>query len=171
MRTNVGRFLAAALLFAAVGFFIMPSAYAQGVWPPPEFKIYDMTGSWVVQVSGPVFLPAPFDSFNGPFVRTGRLLFTPDGKIEIKALGNYNGFVEKESYTGTFSVGADGSVAVLLKNLPLPSLPPGTPNVITFEGFICESGQKVKLMMSKVEIGGQPLPNIGTVIFGELIRQ
>ena len=57
MRKNVGRFLAAALLFGAIGFFFLPAAYAQGVWPAPEFKIYDMTGSWAVQVSGPVFLP------------------------------------------------------------------------------------------------------------------
>lgn len=146
-------------------------AFAQGVWPPPQFATSDMKGSWVVQVTGDVFLPVPFDSFNGPFVRTGRLLITPDGKIKANVTANYGGFIEKEVLDGQYTISSEGIVTIELINVPLPSLPPGLPNVFSFEGVMCDGGKRIKLMMSGVRLGDQDLPNLGTVIYGELIRQ
>jgi hypothetical protein len=171
MRNTIRHHAAVAILIGAFTFSLLPAANAQGVWPPPEFRVYDMMGSWAVQVSGPVFLPPPFDTYNGQFVRTGRLLLTPDGKLSASVAANYSGVVERENLNGTFTVSSEGKVTISLINVPLPSLPPGVPNVFSFEGVLCDGAKRVKLMMSGVQVAGQQLPNIGTVIFGELIRQ
>jgi hypothetical protein len=130
-----------------------------------------MKGSWAVQVHGDVFLPAPFDTYNGPFVRTGRLLLTPDGKLKGSVVANYAGTVKWESIEGNYTVSTEGYVIINLNDVALPSLPPGTPNIFTFEGALCEGGKMLKLMMSGVQIGPVQFPNIGTVIYGELVRQ
>jgi hypothetical protein len=90
------------------------------------------------------------------------------------AVANYNGFVFRESYPGTYSVNPDGTYTAQIN--------PGFPDAnFTFDGILYDSGRRASMMLSAVE--GLPVPQlppglpiqpsawVGTTISGELNRQ
>src|SRR5215467_5609983 len=79
-----------------------------------------LQGAWAFQLTGSVFLPQPFDGFNGPFYRNGRFVADGQGNIQVtSAVSNYNGTVGRESYSGTYSVNQDGTFTLRFTNLPV----------------------------------------------------
>ena len=130
-----------------------------------------LQGSWAFQFTGTILLPPPFNTLNGPFYRNGRFTADNHGNFSVtSAVSNYNGFIGHETFSGTYIVNQDGTFSMRIVNLPVPPIP-GVPNVFTFDGVLAESGKAAKVVLSGVNLGGQQLPNIGSVIAGEFLRQ
>ena len=127
-------------------------------------------GSYTMQFNGDVFVPAPFDKSNGRFYRNARLSADGNGNLDVNSVANYAGTVVREHFTASYAVNSDGTFTVTIVNLPVP-FAPGVPNVFTFDGVLADGGRIAKVALSGVNLGGQQLPNIGSVITGELIRQ
>ena len=165
MRRRVFSLLSSACMMCALGTLspLTPTASAQGQ--------FALSGSYAVQFTGSVFLPTPFDKFNGPFSRTGKVIFDGIGNFTSTVVANYNGTISRDVFSGTYVVQGDGTFTLTIQNLPIPALPPGVPNTFTFDGMIANNGTQAKLTLSGVSIGGQPQSNIGSVIVGELIKQ
>jgi len=132
---------------------------------------YALAGAYAVQFTGTVFLPAPFNLYNGPFSRNGRVVFDGNGNFTSYVVANYNGNISRDVFSGTYVVNGDGTFTLSIPNLPIPALPPGVPNTFSFDGMLADNGRIAKLTLSGVSVGGQPLPNIGSVIVGELVKQ
>ena len=130
-----------------------------------------LVGSFGMQFTGTVFLPAPFDKFNGPFARNGRVVFDGAGNFQAAVTGNYNGTVLRETFGGTYTVGTDGTFVLTIPNLVTPFLPAGVPNVFTFDGVLTNGGRGARVLLSGVSIGGQAQANVGSVITGVLEKQ
>jgi hypothetical protein len=160
-----------AVLFGVVALpGLVGQAYAQGTWPPPEFSLPDLKGAWVVQVQGEVFFPPPLNGLNGPFIRTGRIVIDGNGGMAIASIANFGGVVETEAYPGICAITKEGLVTITFTDVPIPTLT-GIPNEFTFQGYLADGGKRVRLMLSGIKLAGQALPNLGTVLWGELIRQ
>jgi hypothetical protein len=133
-----------------------------------------LRGVYVFHLTGSVFLPGA-EGFNGPFARIGRMVADGQGHLNVSsAVANYNGFVFRESYPGTYSVNPDGTYTATIN--------PGFPNAdFTFDGILYDSGRKASMILSSV--AGLPVPPlppglpvqpsawVGTAISGELVRQ
>ena len=129
-------------------------------------------GGYACQFTGSIFLPAPLDSFNGPFYRNVRPLFDGQGAFQTTSVvANYAGNVYKESFAGTYTIAPDGVVDLEIPNLSVPFLPPNTPDVFSFNGILAEGGKIMKVVLSGISVGGMVQPNIGSVIAGECVRQ
>jgi len=140
-----------------------PQANAQGQ--------FALSGSYAVQFTGTVFLPPPFDKYNGAFSRNGRVVFDGIGNFYSTVVANYNGSISRDVFSGTYVVSGDGTFTLTIQNLPIPALPAGVPNTFSFDGVIANNGTQAKLTLSGVSVGGQKQENIGSVLVGELIRQ
>jgi len=128
-------------------------------------------GTYAVQFSGNVFVAAPYDKFNGPFYYNGLLAADGNGYLDMQVVvANWAGSVSREKITATYSINSDGTFTVTIPNLPVP-FAPGVPNVFTFVGVLADGGKIAKIVLSGVSLGGQELPNIGSVITGEFVRQ
>jgi hypothetical protein len=132
---------------------------------------FHLSGAYAVQFTGTVFLPAPFNTYNGPFSRNGRVVFDGNGNFTSYVIANYNGNISQDVFSGTYIVNYDGTFTLTIVNLPTPLFPPGTPNVFSFNGMLANNGNIAKLTLSGVSVGGQQQANIGSVIVGELVRQ
>jgi hypothetical protein len=131
-----------------------------------------LIGGYACQLTGTVFLPAPTDVDNGPFYRNARAVFDGQGAFKTtSAIANYDGNVSKETFAGTYTVSADGVVDLEIPNLGVPFLPPNTPDVFSFNGVLADGGKIMKIVLSGVSVGGQALPNLGSVVAGECVRQ
>jgi len=129
-----------------------------------------LKGSYAFQFNGTVFVGSA--DFDGPFARNGRVVFDGKGNFATTQVTvNYKGNVGHETFSGTYVLNSDGTFTLTIPNLSVPFLPPGTPNIFTFEGVLGDQGKTAKVALSGVSIFGQPLPNIGSVITGELVRQ
>ncbi len=162
------------LLLVTVGLLAMPaSIYAadtqesQAAAAQPGVPL---AGYWIAQINGSIFFPPPFDGLNGLFVRTARILFTPRGDMTVDSIANFGGVVLRETFPGTYSLTREGAIKIVFTNLPVPTLE-NVPNAFTFEGFALEGGKKIKVMLSSINLGGQELPDLGSVLWGELDRQ
>lgn len=151
------------LLFLGALSPLTPVASAQGQ--------FALQGNYAVQFTGTVFLPPPFDKYNGPFSRNGITYFDGLGNFYAKVVANYNGNITRDTYSGTYVVNGDGTFTITIQNLPIPALPANVPNTFSFDGVIANNGTQAKLTLSGVSVGGQPQANIGSVIVGELIKQ
>lgn len=130
----------------------------------------NLFGSYAFRFTGTVFLPAPYDHFNSPFVRSGRLFADGNGNLSATVVANYAGFVSRDSFTGTYKVNSDGTFTCTIPNLTLPPLA-GVPNVFSFEGVLADGGKTALVVLSAISIAGQPQANIGSVIYGDFVRQ
>jgi hypothetical protein len=161
--------------------YLFPVALcALGVWAsfgPTTRKAHAQDGSMLIggyacQFTGTVFLPSPLDSFNGTFYRNARPVFDGQGGFSTtSAVANYDGNVSTESFSGTYTVAAGGIVDLEIPNLGVPFLPPGTPDVFSFNGVLADGGKIMKIVLTGVSVGGMAQPNIGSVIAGECVRQ
>jgi hypothetical protein len=129
-----------------------------------------LRGTYAAQLSGALFVPAPFDKLNGSFLRTMRIVADGNGRFDVTSVANYNGVVSRENYSATYNVTSEGMITVQIVNLPFPPAP-GVPNVFTFEGVVADGGRIVKIALIGASLGGQTPPNIGSVIAGEIVRQ
>src|SRR5262249_15521010 len=130
-----------------------------------------LDGSWAFQFTGAISLPQPFSSSNGPFYRNGRFTADNHGNFQVtSAVSNYNGTVGHETFSGTYSLHQDGTFTLTIVNLPVPPIA-GIPNVFTFEGVLAEKSKRAKVVLAGVNLGGQQLLNIGSVIAGEFVKQ
>jgi hypothetical protein len=127
-------------------------------------------GSYAGQFLGEVFVPAPFDKLNGRFYRTMRIVADGNGRFDVSAVANYGGTIARETFAANYNVNPDGTMTIQVVNLPFPPAP-GVPNVFTFDAVLADGGRIAKVCLSGVSLGGQSLPNIGSVITGEFIRQ
>lgn len=132
---------------------------------------YELYGSYAVQFTGTVNLPAPLNTYNGPFSRTGKVVFDGQGNFTSTVVANYDGTISRDVFSGTYSVNYDGTFTLTIPNVPVPFLPPGTPNVFSFDGVLADNGHTARLTLDGISIGGQQQSNIGSVIVGELIKQ
>jgi hypothetical protein len=132
---------------------------------------FNLCGSYAVQFTGSVLLPPPFDKYNGPFSRNGRVVFNCVGSFTSTVVANYSGNITRDTFTGTYIINYDGTFTLSIVNLPTPLFPPGTPNVFSFDGVLASGGTIGKLTLSGVSVGGQPQANIGSVIVGDLVKQ
>jgi hypothetical protein len=133
--------------------------------------LYMLAGQYAVQFTGSVNLPAPFNGYNGPFSRNGKVVFDGQGNFTSTVIANYNGNISHDVFSGTYTASYDGSFTLTIVNLPTPLFPPGTPNVFTFDGILADGGKIAKLTLDGVSVGGQAQTNIGSVIVGEFIKQ
>jgi hypothetical protein len=132
----------------------------------------NLTGSFAVLFTGTVNLPAPFNAYNGAFYRSGRVIFDGAGNLQTTTItANYAGTILTETFTGTYKVNSDGTFTVSIANLAVPFLPPGTPNVFSFNGTLYNCSNNAKIVLSGVSIAGQAQSNIGSTITGTLDRQ
>jgi len=127
-------------------------------------------GSYVMQFSGDVFAPAPFDKYNGKFYRNARVVADGFGTLDVTSVANYAGTVAHEHFTASYSVNPDGTFTVTAVNLPV-LFAQNVPNTFQFEGVLANGGAQAKVVLSAVNLGGQQLPNIGSVLIGDFIRQ
>jgi hypothetical protein len=169
MKNKTQMFLRAVCLLAALASLEAVSSRALADDDSP-FRS-GLQGSWAVQFTGTVNLPPPINAFNGPFYRNARLVVDGHGNLHATAVSNYNGTVGHETFSGTYTLNQDGTFTIMIPNLPIPFLPPGVPNVFTFEGVLAGGGKIAKVALSGVNIGGVQQANIGSVIAGELIKQ
>jgi hypothetical protein len=133
--------------------------------------LYQLAGQYAMQFTGTINLPAPFNTYNGPFSRNGKVVFDGQGNFTATVIANYNGTITHDNFTGTYTASSDGSFTMTIVNLPTPLFPPGTPNVFTFDGILANNGNIAKLTLDGVSVGGQAQTNVGSVIVGELIKQ
>lgn len=165
MKRRVFSLLSTAFMLCALGSLAPVSqiANAQGN--------HFLVGAYAVQFTGTVLLPAPFNAYNGPFSRNGKVVFDGNGGFVSTVVANYNGTISRDNFTGTYNVNSDGTFTLTIVNLPTPLFPPGTPNVFSFDGMLANNGNIAKLTLDGVSVGGQQQPNVGSVIVGELIKQ
>src|ERR1700691_2181295 len=62
---------------------------------------FQLSGPYAAQFTGSVFLPAPFNTYNGPFSRNGLVVFDGDGNFTATVVANYNGTISRDHFTGT----------------------------------------------------------------------
>ena len=132
----------------------------------------NFTGSYAAQFTGSIFLPPPFDRFNGPFFRNLRFVSDGNGNIQTTTVvASYGGTIVRETFSAVYAVKTDGTFTIAINNLPIPSFPPGTPNTFTFDGVFYNCSNNAKIVLSGVSVAGQPQPNLGSVIAGEIAKQ
>jgi len=165
MKRRLFSLLNGACLVAALASFV-PGATAQ-----VNYYNFELYGTYAMQFTGTVFLPAPFNNYNGPFSRNGKVVFDGQGNFTSHVVANYNGTISHDVYSGTYSVNYDGTFTLTINNLPTPLFPAGTPNVFSFDGILADNGHIAKITLDGVSVGGQQQTNIGSVIVGELIKQ
>jgi hypothetical protein len=165
MKRRVFSLLSGACMFCLLGSLtpVSQNAMAQGQ--------FALNGAYAVQFTGTVFLPAPFNLYNGPFSRNGKVVFDGNGNFTSYVVANYNGTISRDTFSGTYILNEDGTFTLTINNLPIPALPAGVPNTFSFDGMLANNLTTAKLTLSGVSVGGQPLSNIGSVITGELIKQ
>lgn len=158
----------AVLALNAIVPFGPPSSLTKAAGGP--YNNDNFRGSYSALFTGEVNVGAPFDKFNGPFYRVIRVTADGYGRLDATAVANYNGAVFRENFTATYSVNPEGTFTLTINNLPVP-FAPGIPNVFSFDGVLADGGRTAKVALTGVNLGGQQLPNIGSTISGELIRQ
>jgi len=167
MKRRVFSLLSTVCVLCALGGLAPRNAAAQ----TNNTYLYVLAGQYAMQFTGTVNLPAPFNTYNGPFSRNGKVVFDGNGNFTASVIANYNGTISHDNFTGTYVASYDGSFTLTIVNLPTPLFPPGTPNVFTFDGILANNGNIAKLTLDGVSVGGQVQTNVGSVIVGELIRQ
>jgi len=169
MRGRILGLAGAMCLPAVLGMVESPSAQAQV--PDLDYLLVpNLRGSYAFVFTGSVFLPAPYDGYNGPFVRNGRFVADGNGNLVATVVANYAGRISRDTFNGTYKVNPDGTFTYTIPNLALPPLP-GVPNVFTFDGVMANGGKTCKVMLSGVSIAGEQQKNIGSVIYGEFLKQ
>lgn len=169
MKRRVFSLLSSACMFCALGTLAPLSRIASA--QTTNYYNFELSGSYAMQFTGSVTLPAPFNTYNGPFSRNGRVVFDGNGNFIATVIANYSGTISHDDFTGTYNVNYDGTFTLSIANLPTPLFPPGTPNVFSFDGVLADNGNIAKLTLDGVSVGGQAQPNVGSVIVGELVRQ
>jgi hypothetical protein len=156
------------LLVSITGLATMPQAVRAD---PPNALLRNLNGSYAYLFTGTVFLPPPFDAFNGPFFRMGQIVSDGRGNVVASYVGNFNGTVSKGTFPATYVFTSENTFTLIIPNAPIPGIPPGVPTVLQMDGVLADNGKIAKCVLSGVSIGGQTPTNIGSVITGELIRQ
>ena len=137
-----------------------------------EYFAPNFVGSYAFHLTGTLFLPAPYDSSNGPFFRIARFSSDGSGHIEISTvIANYGGRVVSERYDAVYTVHPDGSFIMEATDVPMPGVPANVPHIITLEGVFADGGNRAVLGVTRFSLHGRNLDNVGSVISGQIIRQ
>ena len=132
----------------------------------------NFNGAYAAQFTGSIFLPPPFDKFNGPFFRNLRFVADGNGNIQTTTVvASYGGTIVRETFAAVYTVKSDGTFTITINNLPIPSFPPGTPNTFSFDGVFYNCANSARIVLSGVSVAGQPQPNLGSVIAGTIDKQ
>jgi hypothetical protein len=156
------------LLMSTMGLFSMPQAVTAD---SPDRLLRNLSGSYAYLFTGTVFLPPPFDAFNGPFFRMGQIVSDGKGNLMVSYVGNFNGAVSKGTFAATYVFTSDTTFTLIIPNAPIPGIPTSIPTLLTMDGVLADGGKIAKCVLSGVSIAGQVPPNIGSVISGDLIKQ
>src|ERR1700691_5089576 len=81
---------------------------------------FQLSGAYAVQFTGSVFLPAPFNAYNGPFSRNGLVVFDGNGNFQSNVGANCDENITRHTFTGTYAVNADGTFTLTIVDLPTP---------------------------------------------------
>jgi hypothetical protein len=138
---------------------------------PGEQLDRNLMGTYAYLFQGTVFLPAPFDGFNGPFFRMGQIIADGRGNMTVSYVANFNGSVSRGTFPATYVFTSANNFVITIPNTPIPGIPAGIPNVVTMDGVLADNGRVAKCVVSGVSLGGQTPPNLGSVITGEILKQ
>ena len=156
------------LLALALGLLTLPrTATADS----DDRREHNLNGSYSYLFTGTIFLPPPFDAYNGPFFRMGEMVADGKGNLTVTHVGNFNGTVSHGTFTATYKFTSDNHFILTIPNAPIPSIPPNIPTVFTMEGVLADNGKIAKCVLSGVTLAGQSPPNIGSVIIGDILKQ
>jgi len=170
--TKLRSHLCKAVTLLGLVLICVPTAQVAKAEPYPCDLYPTLVGSYAFQFTGSIFLPAPFDKYNGPFYRSGRFVADGNGNLQTTTVtANYAGTIVRETFAATYVVNQDGTFTVTIQNLPIPAFPPGVPNTFSFNGTFYNCGNGAKIVLSGVSVGGQVQPNLGSVISGDILRQ
>jgi hypothetical protein len=156
------------LLLPGLGLFTVPQTAPAN---PHDDFLRNLSGAYAFLFSGTVFLPPPFDTFNGPFYRTGEIVADGRGNMVVSYVGNFNGTISRGTFTATYTFSSPNRFLLTIPNTPIPGIPPGIPNVVTMDGVLADNGKIAKCVVSGVSVGGQTQSNIGSVITGEILKE
>ena len=157
-----------ALLVLTVGSFTLP----QTVTADSENQFErNLIGTYAYLFTGTVFLPPPFDAYNGPFFRMGQMTADGRGHMTVSHVGNFNGTVSRGTFSATYVFTSTNNFVLTIPNAPIQGIPSSVPTVLTMDGVLAANGRVAKCVLSGVTIAGQVPPNIGSVISGEILKQ
>ena len=166
------RFFPGTLCIAGLLLLTGPATRRAQADPYPCTLTPNLVGSYAFQFNGSIFLPGPFDKFNGPFFRNGRFVADGNGNITTTTVtANYGGTIVRETFNATYVAKSDGTFTITIVNLAIPAFPPGTPNTFTFDGVFANCANNAKVVLSGISVAGQVQTNLGSVISGEFIKQ
>src|SRR5262249_23780176 len=155
------------LLALTMGSFILPQTVAAA---SDHFE-HNLYGTYAYLFTGTVFLPPPFDAFNGPFFRVGQLVADGKGNLTVSYIGNFNGSVSRGTFAATYTFTSANNFFLTIPNAPIPGIPSEVPTILTMDGVLADNGKVAKCVLSGVSIAGQTPPNIGSVISGDILKQ
>jgi len=170
MKKAVLSFLSTACMLGILATLSPVTQVAQAQYQT-SFYNFSLHGSYAMQFTGTVFLPSPFDAYNGAFSRNGLVQFDGNGNFSANVIANYSGTISNDVFSGTYVVAPNGTFTLTVVNLPIPAIPSTIPNVFTFHGTIANGGNNALISLTGVSVGGAAQTNIGSVITGQLIRQ
>lgn len=156
------------VLTLTLGSLMLPQSAAA---EPGELFERNLIGTYAYLFTGTVFLPPPFDGFNGPFFRMGQIVSDGKGNLTVSYVGNFNGTVSRGTFAATYAFTSANNFVLTIPNAPIPGIPAGIPTVLTMDGVLAENGKVAKCVLSGVTIAGQTPANIGSVISGDILKQ
>jgi len=134
------------------------------------FSNEDLSGVYIVQLTGTYFLLAPgspYAAMNGPFAANGTIWADGQGNMKKNLIVNYNGHVfHINNAMSTYQVNPDGTFTEEFKHLSFIG-----PATLQYDGVLVKNGKEARLIVSDFLKDGESIGNIGMVISGSMIRQ
>lgn len=155
-----------ALLFCFWQFQLRtPSALAQS----QGYTEADLAGVWIVQWTGNVVWPkgSPAEILNGPWAENQRIVLDGAGSGFANSIACFNGQIFRITYQGSYQTARDGRV-----KFAVVGEAPGLNKIaVEFEGVICDSGNEIRVILTRHLAPGVPEGFTGIVATGVFRRQ
>jgi hypothetical protein len=112
----------------------------------PSCRETDFIGVYGMQAVGTI---TAFPGLNGPFARVGSLIADGRGNVSVANTASYNGNLITESYSGTYRVGDDCSISMVM-TVPVSLGGALVPVPFEFAGYLAEAGSNVRAVLCGV---------------------